>query len=271
MTILEKSHIQDINIIKKKHYKLIIASIVILILIGLASVVTQYNHLEGIASIPIGFSWLLSNMLFTSATLSNLPKVLSLLWDTILISFISSVVAAIFAVVFAILGSKVMAVNRFFMYTAKVIASISRNIPVVAWALILVVSFGTNAATGFLALFFTSFGFLVRAFIETIDEMSLDTIEALRATGASYTHIVVKAVLTESLPQMFSWVLFMIETNIRNATLIGILTGTGIGYLFDLYYKQLDYQMISLITLAIVFAVLIIEFISNYIRREILR
>ena len=62
----------------------------------------------------------------------------------------------------------------------------------------------------------------------------------------------------------------MIETNIRSATLVGLLTGTGIGYLFDLYYKQLNYEMVSLITLSIVIAVLVIEAISNIIRREIL-
>ena len=62
----------------------------------------------------------------------------------------------------------------------------------------------------------------------------------------------------------------MIETNIRSATLVGLLTGTGIGYLFDLYYKQLNYEMVSLITLSIVITVLVIEAISNIIRREIL-
>ncbi|WP_371814594.1 PhnE/PtxC family ABC transporter permease [Jeotgalicoccus sp. WY2] len=149
-------------------------------------------------------------------------------------------------------------------------ASISRNIPVVAWALILVISFGTNSMTGFLALFFGSFGFLVRAFLETIDEGSEDSVEALKATGATYWHTIFKAVLPDSMPQMFSWILFMIETNIRSATLVGLLTGTGIGYLFDLYYKQLNYEMVSLITLAIVLAVLVIEAISNIIRREIL-
>ena len=62
----------------------------------------------------------------------------------------------------------------------------------------------------------------------------------------------------------------MININIRNAALAGLLTDTIIGCLFDLDYKQLNYEMISLITLAAVVAVLIIEWMSNLIRREIL-
>src|SRR5699024_9003596 len=139
----------------------------------------------------------------------------------------------------AIMGSKLTAVNPVLMYAAKLTASVSRNIPVVAWALILVISFGTNAATGFLALFFATFGFLVRVFIETIDEASKDTVEALRATGATYPQVIAKAVIPEAMPHMFNRMLFMIETNIRSATLVVLLTVSGICYLFELYLKLL--------------------------------
>lgn len=263
-------HLSDVNIIRKKHLRLTVGLLIIVGLIIGAGEITSYDHIDGLLSIPAAFQWLLSNMMFSSATLSNLPNVLNLLWETILISVVSTTTASVFALVFALMGSRLTKVNVPMMYLAKFIASISRNIPVVAWALILVVSFGTNSATGFLALFFATFGFLVRAYIETIDEASSDTIEALKATGATYPQMIFKAVLPGSMPQLFSWTLFMIETNIRSATLVGLLTGTGIGYLFDLYYKQLNYEMVSLITLAIVIAVLIIEAISNIIRREII-
>ena len=62
----------------------------------------------------------------------------------------------------------------------------------------------------------------------------------------------------------------MIETNIRDATLVGILTGTGIGFLFDLYFKRLDYASASLVVLSVVILVIIIEMISNRIRKVIL-
>ncbi|MFN5935455.1 MAG: phosphonate ABC transporter permease, partial [Roseiflexaceae bacterium] len=76
-------------------------------------------------------------------------------------------------------------------------------------------------------------------------------------------------VIPTCLPRLVSWMLFMIETNIRSATLIGILTGTGIGYSFDLYYKNLNYPAASLVIVVIVITVLVVESFSNVIRRII--
>lgn len=136
--------------------------------------------------------------------------------------------------------------------------------------MILLFSFGQSSLTGYFALFFGSFGFLTRAFVETIDEASGGSVEALRATGASYFSIIFQSVIPSSVPQMISWVLFMIETNIRSATLIGLLTGSGIGFTFNLYYKSLNYDIASLVVITIIVAILFIESISNYVRRVIL-
>jgi len=62
----------------------------------------------------------------------------------------------------------------------------------------------------------------------------------------------------------------MLETNIRSSTLIGLLTGTGIGYTFSMYYKSMNYSAASLVVISIVLAVFVIEFISNYVRRVII-
>jgi len=62
----------------------------------------------------------------------------------------------------------------------------------------------------------------------------------------------------------------MLETNIREATLVGILTGTGIGFLFDLYYKSMNYPSAALVVIGIVLVVIAIETASNALRKTIL-
>ena len=94
--------------------------------------------------------------------------------------------------------------------------------------------------------------------------------EALRATGAGYFPIVAQAVVPMSITSVISWVLYMIETNIRDATLIGLLTGTGIGFVFDVYYKSFRYDVAGLVILAIILAVVACELTSNFVRRRIL-
>lgn len=62
----------------------------------------------------------------------------------------------------------------------------------------------------------------------------------------------------------------MIETNIRDATLIGLLTGTGIGFVFDVYYKSFRYDIAGLVILSIVLVVIACELISNFVRRKVI-
>ncbi|MFN5058618.1 MAG: ABC transporter permease subunit [Chloroflexota bacterium] len=232
--------------------------------------VTEYDVVKGITSIPKAFSWLAENFIPNDAAMKRLPKILEKLQETILVSISSATVASALALIVALLGSNTTRINQGFSIFARGTATIFRNIDVSAWALILLFSFGQSSFTGYFALFFVTFGFMVRVLIETIDEVSSESVEALRATGASYTSIITQSVIPSCIPQMVSWILFMIETNIRSATLVGILTGTGIGFSFDLYYKSMNYSAASLVILVIVITVLIIEFFSNSVRRAVL-
>ena len=245
----------------------------ILLIIGMtlaSSVITGFNIIHGIITLPKAGAWILSNMMITQESLERLPTILEKLLETILMSIAATTTGTAVAFFLSLMGSKTTGTKKVFGVFARFVASLSRNIPVVAWALILLLSFGQNSVTGYLALFVGSVGFLTRAFIESIDEASQSAVEALRATGATYFQIVFKAVVPQCLPQMISWILFMIETNIRNATLVGILTGTGIGYAFDLYYKTLNYNAVALVTFSIILAVIVIELMSNYIRKVII-
>ncbi|WP_298834586.1 phosphonate ABC transporter, permease protein PhnE [uncultured Planococcus sp.] len=235
-----------------------------------SSAITEFNIFHGLATLPKAGAWIFSNLLITQESLERLPTILEKLLETILMSIAATTTGTAVAFFLSLMGSKTTGTSKALGVFARFVASVSRNIPVVAWALILLLSFGQNSMTGYLALFVGSVGFLTRAFLESIDEASQSAVEALRATGATYFQIVFKAVVPQCLPQMISWILFMIETNIRSATLVGILTGTGIGYAFDLYYKTLNYNAVALVTFSIIIAVIIIELMSNYIRKVII-
>lgn len=250
-----------------------VTTVALIIIIGityLSAAITNFNFIDGLATIPEAMQWIFANLWISAETWERLPSILGKLNETIFMSIAATTLAAVISLFLGIMGSKTTKVNNIISILARFIASFSRNIPVVAWSLILLISFGQNSVTGFLALFVGTLGFLTRAFIESIDEASQSAVEALKATGATYAQIVSKAVIPQTLPQMLSWILFMIETNIRSATLVGILTGTGIGYAFDLYYKSLNYNAVALVTFTIVISVIIIELISNRIRRVIL-
>lgn len=236
----------------------------------MAMIVTDFDLLSAMSSIVRAIVWTTSNFYPTVQSLEKLPNILNKMLDTILLAIASTTVAAGFSLAAAIFGAEKTQINKLLSRIIRSVSSVCRNVPIVAWAIILLFSFGQSALTGFFALFIYTFGFLTRAFIETFDESSDNSVEALRASGAKYLHVIVHSVFPSSLPLMISWVLYMIETNIRDATLVGILTGTGIGFVFELYYKGFYYHNASLVVLVIVLSVVLIETISNSIRRGIM-
>lgn len=242
-----------------------------LIALTLAAIaITQFDVTRGFTSFLKAILWGLSNFYPDAGSLRRLPDILQKLRDTVLISIASTFMAALFAMILALAGSRTTRIHALFTVIARGIGSLFRNIPLVAWAMVLMLAFSQSALTGFLALFLGSIGFLTRAFMETIDEVGENVVEALKATGAAYPHIIFQAVLPTSMPQIVSWLLFMIETNIRDATLVGFLTGTGIGFLFDVYYKSFNYHAASLIVIVTVITVLLMETVSNSVRRVIM-
>lgn len=254
---------------KKRMNTLAFCAFMLLVTI-VAIIVTDYDVIKGFTSIPKAAEWAASNFYPNEKAMKRLPAIISSLSETVLVSIAATAVAAVFAMMFAIAGSHTTGVGGVFSFVSRSIATLFRNIDVAAWSMILLISFGQNVLTGYFALFFGSFGFLTRAFMESIDEVSNSSVEALRSTGAGYFPIIFQSVIPASIPQLLSWVLFMVETNIRQATLIGILTGTGIGFLFSLYYKGLNYSSASLVVIVIILAIFAIESVSTYVRRVIL-
>lgn len=260
--------IQNVFLKRKLTYTIVLA--VVLGIYIVSSLVTEFHLTEGAASFPRAFAWIAENLIPDEMAMKRFPKILDKLIETALLSVAVTVIAAIFAFFFSLFGSKATGFHGIINRIVRIVAAFFRNVPDVVWAMLLMFSFGQNILTGFFALFFTTFGLLTRAFIETIDEVSASCIEALHASGANFIQTVFQGIIPSTITGIVTWVLYMIETNIRSSTLIGILTATGIGYLFDMYYKRLDFNSASLVVVLIIIMVIVIETISNQIRKVIL-
>lgn len=242
----------------------------LLLLVAGASFLLEFEYSEAITAFPSAAVWIVQNFYPDANAWTKLPDILEKLLETVLMAVASTTTGSVLAFVFALFGAETTKVNSELAWASKLFASFFRNVPDIVWSMILLFSFGMNIMTGFLALFFVTFGTLNRAFIETIDETASESVEALTATGATRWQIIGQAIFPNSISGVISWVLYSIENNVRSATLIGMLTGSGIGHIFNLYYKNLDYHSCSLIVLCIMVIVIILESISNIVRRSIL-
>lgn len=259
-----------IDMFRKRNRTYLMAVACVACLFIFSSVITEFDGAAGLTSIPKAAVWMAKNLVPDAKAVSRLPRILERLLETAFLSVSVTMVAAVCAFFFALPGSDITRVNGVMKRVVRAVAAFFRNVPDVVWAILLMFSFGQNILTGFFALFFTTFGLLTRAFIETIDEVSASCVEALTASGGNFMQVVFQGVVPSSVSGLLTWILYMIETNIRSSTLIGMLTATGIGYMFDLYYKRLEYPTASLVVISIVVLVIGIEMASNKIRKVIL-
>ncbi|MBC8015382.1 MAG: ABC transporter permease subunit [Sporomusaceae bacterium] len=256
-----------IAVAQKRKRQMTFMLILLMILSAAAMHVTEFNLLDAVIAVPSAIIWMVTNFYPNAESLNNLPSIAAKLKETVFLAIVATTTSSIFALLFALMSTRS---NLKLTIICRLIASFFRNVPDTVWAIVLLLSFGQNIVSGYIALFFATFGFLTRSFAETIEEASGSSIEALEATGATYFQVVFQAIMPSSITQIISWVLFMVETNIRSATLVGMLTGTGIGNLFNLYYRSFDYNSASLVVVLIIIVIIAIEYISNYVRRVIL-
>ena len=267
----EGSRAVDLMWFRRRSLRTILGVVVAVAVFQLCSVVCNFSLGYALTSVPAAVVWMFQNFAPTAESLANLPLILEQTVSTALDSVAATVIAAMVGIVLSVLGSSTIGVSFAPVRgVIRAIASLFRNIPMIAWALLLLLSFKQNEFTGFLALFLTTFGQLTRFFLDTLDEIPTGPIEALRSCGAGYWQIVFQAGIPLAVADLMSWMLYMVETNIRSATLIGLLTGTGIGFVFNLYYTSFRYETAGLVILITIVFVLAIEAISNVARRSMI-
>ena len=95
-------------------------------------------------------------------------------------------------------------------------------------------------------------------------------VEAVRATGASVLQVFSLAVLPQALPLMISYTLLDFESNIRSATILGIVGAGGIGFELQASFSQFKFNQVTTILIEIVLLVTIIDQLSAFVRRRLI-
>lgn len=183
----------------------------------------------------------------------------------------ATTVAAILAFFVALFGSEKVSPFPRFAKVVRGFATFLRNIPALVWAFILFSSLGIGTGVGFVALCITSFAFMVRAFVETMEDVSQDCVESLQAVGATFPQRVAQAILPSCLSGFLSWFLYCVEVNIRASTIVGMVGGGGVGLTLFSYIKSFRYDIALTIILLIAAMVIVVDQITGKLRKELLK
>lgn len=234
-----------------------------------ATAFSKFNPFEMLAT--QGEFWRFITQDFLPPKFKNWSALWASIIETIAMAVGSTGVSAVLAFLLAFLGSPSICRLKSINYVVRMVASVLRNIPALVWAFILVAAFGIGTETGVIALCVSTVGFLTRSFIETVDEVAGENMEALKATGAGMLPVISQSILPAALPGFIAWFLFCIETNIRASTILGMVGAGGIGLLMNGYIKQYNYHAASTVIIVVAVVIIGVNILTEYLRKITLK
>lgn len=189
------------------------------------------------------------------------------LWETVEIALAGTLIGAILAVPLGVLGARNVAPRVARGFRMLIVAV--RGIPELVLAIVFVVISGLGAVAGALAMAIGSIGLLSKLIADSLEEVDAGVEEALRATGASRWQVFFSATLPQAAPSFVAHVLYQLDTNIRAATLLGIVGAGGIG--FDLLNasRVLEFGAVTAIIIVVFAVVMIVELLAVWLRRVV--
>ncbi|MPZ39380.1 MAG: phosphonate ABC transporter, permease protein PhnE [Rhizobiales bacterium] len=152
-------------------------------------------------------------------------------------------------------------------WSARALIALFRSLHPVIVAILFVKSVGFGALAGILALIVASLGFLSKLVAESVEEMSMKPLEAVRAAGAPFLSVVTMGVLPQVIPRFIGFAAYQLDSNLRNSALVGIVGGGGIGATLLTAFQRFDYDFVLTIVLAIIAIVMVGEIVSGWMRR----
>lgn len=239
---------------------------VVLLIVIVCGIYTEFNPFEIFMNAEYFWSFIVDD--FLPPTMPDVVSTLQSIATTLAMAMAATTVGGIMALFVSLFGSEYISPYKHAAKWVRGFATFLRNIPTLVWAYILFSSLGIGTGVGFMALVITSFAFLVRAFIETMDEISADCVESLEAVGATFWQRVVQGIWPSCMHGYLSWFLYSLEVNIRASTIVGMVGGGGIGMVLLSYIKSFKYHRAAGVILAIAVMVIVVELITNSLRRK---
>jgi phosphonate transport system permease protein len=196
------------------------------------------------------------------------PVIVNAIIETIQMAIIGTSLAIVISAPFAIFAARNIAPPPLYGIT-RLLLNANRAIPDLIFALIFVAAVGLGPFGGVLALAIGSIGFMAKVYAEAIEAIDPQQVQAVRATGAGRLQTIVYAVVPQAMPMIASYSLLLFESNVRSATMLGIVGAGGIGFELQKFMSLFQYQALTGALIVIIIVVTVIDRASDRIRRSI--
>ena len=204
---------------------------------------------------------------FTSPDFAYWREILREMIVTVQIAIWGSFLAVLLAVPFGLLSSANIAPYWIYQPVRRLMDA-ARSINEMIFAMFFISAVGLGPFAGVLALFVHTMGTLAKLFSEAVEAIDPQPVEGIRATGANAVEEVVFGVIPQVMPLWISYSLYRFESNVRSASVVGIVGAGGIGYTIWDAIRSFDYGKTAAIIIVIVGTVSLLDLFSARIRQR---
>lgn len=201
-----------------------------------------------------------------------LRKVAVAAWETLAMSALGTLLAAIAGLALALPAARLHADDAARARApTRLLLNALRSVPELVWAALLLISAGLGPLAGTLALALHTSGVLGRLFAEAVENAPPGPAEALRAQGVGHGRVFLYATLPQVLPQLMSYTLYRWENNIRAAAVLGVVGAGGLGQLLAFHMGLFHMPKTATVLGAMLLLVAIVDAASLGARRWMTR
>ncbi len=149
------------------------------------------------------------------------------------------------------------------------IIALSRALQEIIVAILMVAIFGFGPFAGVVTLSFATIGFLAKLLAEDIEDSSKEQLEAVRATGASWSQLMNYGIQPQVMPRLIGLSMYRLDINFRESTVLGLVGAGGIGATLNTSFDRYEFDTAAAIIITIIILVMIAEYSSGLIRARL--
>ena len=192
------------------------------------------------------------------------------LWETFQMAVMATAFAIVISIPLAMAGAQTLS-PRWLVFCSRLLMNGIRTIPSLIWALIAVLFVGPNPLAGVIGLTFYSVGYLGKFFSDAFESVDIDVARALRAAGARTIQAFQYGLWPHAKPLVWSYSLWMLEYNIRSASIVGIVGAGGVGLQLHIYGEYYQWDKFATVLLFMFLLVSGLDLLGERVRNQIVR
>jgi phosphonate transport system permease protein len=209
-------------------------------------------------------------LMFPPSTGGHLNLLLKAMGETLAIAFLGTLIATVVAFPISFLAAKNTTPSGGIRFAIRRCLDTIRGVDALIWALVFVGVVGLGPFAGILAIAVSDTGALGKLFSEAIESVEERARESVLASGGTGLLAVRFGLLPQVLPIIAGQILYFFESNVRSATIIGIVGAGGIGLQLSEQIRTYDFDQVAFAVIMILITVAVIDLISSRLRFAII-